>query len=62
MKDKIVSNGDLEPSRDSRVSSYEWNPWAFVPGFRQLLSVFLRDRLIKTMMETRKENKYSFNR
>ena len=40
MKDKIVSNGDLEPSRDSRVSSYEWNPWAFVPGFRQLLSVF----------------------
>ena len=41
---------------------YIWNPWAFVPGFRPLFSVFLRDRLIKTIMETRKENKSSFNR
>ena len=45
---------------------YIWNPWAFVPGFcpgfRPLFSVFLRGRLIKTIMESRKENKSSFNR
>ena len=41
---------------------YIWNPWAFVPGFRPLFSVFLRDRLIKTIMATRKENKSSLNR
>ena len=41
---------------------YIWNPWAFVPGFCPLFSVFLRDRLIKTIMAARKENKSSFNR